>query len=172
MLWVLKCGCKHSSKFWLPKPCSRGFHVEDQPLKMYWAPLKMRSKKFWHLKSCFFFSPLNFSCFSFRSESFSALISFPVNEILKEGCFALLSPGSSHHLPFGEWPQREECKTHYVLVSCCEQIETELAFVQLSPSSVCFPRFAFLAPSDVVGSVLFTGKLCLQTFVRHLKMQI
>lgn len=55
-----------------------------------------------------FFSPLNFSCFSWRNESFSALINFPVNEILKQGRFALLSSGSSHCLLFGEWPQIED----------------------------------------------------------------
>jgi len=55
-----------------------------------------------------FFSPLNFSCFSSRNESFSALINFPVNEILKQEGFALLSSGSSHCLLFGEWPQSKD----------------------------------------------------------------
>lgn len=68
--------------------------------------VKMRSKNSDTVKV--FFSPLNFSCFSLRNESFSALINLPVNEILKWGRFALLSSGSSRCLLFGEWPQSED----------------------------------------------------------------
>lgn len=66
----------------------------------------MRSKNSDSVKV--FFSPLNFSCFSSRNESFSALTNIAVNEILKWGGFALLSSGLSHCLLFGEWPQSED----------------------------------------------------------------
>lgn len=40
----LKCGCKHSSKIWLLKPCSCGFHVEVQLLKCTETSLKREIK--------------------------------------------------------------------------------------------------------------------------------
>lgn len=131
----------------------------------------MRSKKIWHLKSCclfFFFLLLTFPVSASGVKASVHLLASQLMRSWNKGvllCFPLahhnaFSLESGHRVKM----RKEECKTHYVLVSCCEQIDTELAFFQLSPSPVCFPRFAFLAPSDVVGSVLLTGKLCLQTF--------
>lgn len=62
-----------------------------------------------------------------------------------------------------------------MLDGCCEQIDTKLALSQLSPSPVCVSRLFFWqlqTQQILVGSVLFTGKMCLQTFASDLKMQI
>lgn len=82
-----------------------------------------------------------------RNESFSALISFPVNEILKQGCFALLSPGSSHCLLFGEWPQSEDEERRVqesfmcLLVVVSREIPNWLFFSSVLP--VCVPSSLF-----------------------------